>query len=156
MKKLLIILALAFLMCAVTNCFAEPPNPAFDATCECVENRGYRNMTDLAGKRMKAGWTTNESFGGSWNFIYSGGDSIVIDGKQVSILMQHPGVLIAGDIGGTGFASSAWTYAINLGLGTIVASQVNAYGHPTIQDTGVKVRALSFKCKFNIHKASPP
>ena len=113
-------------------------------------------MTDLAGKPMKAGWTTNECFGGSWNFVYSGGDSIIIDGKQVIILTQHPGVLIAGDIASGAFASSIWTYAINLGLETIVASQVNAYGHPTIPDKGVNVRALSFKCKFNIHKSNPP
>jgi len=99
---------------------------------------------------MEGSWTTDEHFNSSWSFKYDGNGHIVIDGKRGRVLAQNPGVLIVSEIPATnGIAASVWVYAIQIGMGEVVASEVNAYGGFKREDQGVKVRSTQFDCKFD-------
>ena len=146
-----------FLLTLLLTCvsFAESTsiNPPFSAICECVKGHAYRHGTDILGNPMPDEWSTNEDFRGSkWKFIYTGNNSIVIDGLRIPILAQHPGVIIAGKGSSNGIGASIWTYAIHLGLKKIVASQVNAFGGFLGKSQGLKTRSVNLKCKFDIHE----
>ena len=143
------------MLMVVCNSFASPVkvNPPFSATCEDVVIHAYREGTDMLGKPMIESWTTNEHLDDQWRFIYTGGKSIIMDGKKLNIIVQHPGVIIVGSSSTNGYASSLWTYAIHLGLKKVVGSEVNAFGTYDDKGLGVKARAINMKCEFEIHKA---
>jgi hypothetical protein len=152
MIKIISMLLATFIF--TTYSYAASINPPFSATCEDTETHGYRHGTDLDGKPMEESWTADEHFHSKWKILYSGGNSIIIDGKQADVLVQHAGVIIAGEKPATnGIASGIWTYAIHLGLKKVVATQVNAHGHFEKELQGVKARVVNLNCKFEIHKS---
>lgn len=125
-------------------------NPAFTAVCNDAVTHGYRDGTNLFGQPMKTSWSTTEKFNLEWSFIYRGGRTIDIDGKQGCVLVQHPGDLIVSEVPGTnGFASGVWVYAIHLGMKTVVGAQVNGHGHASGPLQGVKGRTTQMRCDFN-------
>jgi hypothetical protein len=82
-------------------------------------------------------------------FQYDGGDQIFIDGKRGRVLTQHPGVLILSDVSSSnGIGAGVWTYAVQLGMQKIVASQVNAHGGLDRPMRGVKARSTNLICEF--------
>ena len=127
-------------------------DPKFSATCTDVTTHGYRAGNDLLGKPMKETWSTDERFNSTWRFEYDGKGHILIDGKEGRLLAQHPGVLIISDVPvSTGIGAGIWTYAIQLGMKKIVASQVNAHGGYMPQMQGVKARSTNLDCQFNVN-----
>ena len=128
-------------------------NPPFSAICECIGAHGYRSGTDFLGNPIKDSWTTSEQFFSKWKFLYSGGDSIHIDGEKIPIIVQCSDVIMAGSSGVSWLGADVWTYAIHLGLRKIVACQVNAFGFAGSKLKGVKTRAVELDCVFQIHKS---
>jgi hypothetical protein len=124
-------------------------NPKFLATCRDETTHGYRAETDISGNPMEEAWTTNERFDSAWTFQYDGGGQILIDGKRGRVLAQHPGVLILSDVPfSNGIGAGVWTYAVQLGIQKIVASQVNAHGGLDRSIHGVKARSTNLACEF--------
>ena len=132
--------------------FADSINPPFSATCECAGVHAYRAGTDFLGKLMKESWSIDERFFSKWNFVYAGGETIIIDGVEAPIFVQRPGVIIAGNPAVALMGAGIWTYAIHLRLEKIVASQVNAYGFASSNSKGVKARVVNLDCDFVIHR----
>jgi hypothetical protein len=124
-------------------------NPKFVATCTDVSTHGYRAGTDISGVPFEEPWSTDERFNATWTFQFDGGDQILIDGQRGHLLAQHPGVLILSDVpGSNGIGAGVWTFAIQLGMQKVVASQVNAYGSFDPPDRGVKARSTNLTCRF--------
>jgi len=124
-------------------------NPKFTAICTDVVTHGYRASTDISGVPMKETWSTDERFDSAWTFQYDGGDQIIIDGRKGRLLAQHPGVLIASnEPSSTGWAAGVWTYAIQLSMQRVVASEVNAYGGFEQPIKGVRARSINLSCRF--------
>lgn len=147
MSKVLIGVALTFL--AATPCVAAE-NPSFTAVCEDVVTHGYRDGTDISGKPMGGSWSTDEQFNSTWRFRYDGEGEIAIDGDSGHVLAEHPGVLIVSDTPfSNGYGAGIWVYALHIGMGKAVASQVNAHGGFEPEDQGVKARSTELRCKFN-------
>ena len=126
-------------------------NPRFKAECTDGSTHGFRAGTDINGMVMEGTWDTEERFNTTWTFEYDGAGLILIDGKPGRTLAQHPGVMIVSERPGTnGTAAGIWTYAIQLGLKSIVASQVNAYGGFGPAMAGVKARSTNLDCSFDV------
>ena len=145
------VLAIAILFAAQTAGAGE--NPRFSATCTDVATHAYRAGTDIWGKSMQETWSTNnERFYATWKFEYDGKGHIFINGKEGRVLAQHPGVLIVSEVPrSNGVGAGVWTYAIQLGMKKVVASQVNANGGFEPQSRGVKARSTNFDCQFDIN-----
>lgn len=125
-------------------------NPPFTAVCTDVVTHGYRDGTDITGQRMEDAWSTDEKFNLSWSFKYDGDEQIIIDGNRGHVLAQHPGVLIASEApASNGIGAGVWVYAIHVGMGEVVASQVNAHGGFERESRGVKARSTEFDCSFD-------
>jgi hypothetical protein len=146
MKRLLLGLVL---LGQVASAYGDSGNPSFEATCRDVNTHGYRGTTNFAGEEMEESWTTSEKFGSTWDFKFSPPNNMQIDGKSARILAQNPGIIIAMETpGNNGNAASVWMYAIHLGLQTVAASQVNAFGGLDEGRRGVKARSTNFDCRF--------
>jgi hypothetical protein len=148
MKRLLIGLVL---FGSVTVAHGDFTNPGFEAICRDVNTHGYRGTTNFTGEEMEESWTTSERFGSTWEFKFVPPNNMQVDGKSARILAQNPGVIIAMETPGTNEnAASVWMCALHLGLQTVVASQVNAFGGLDGGRRGVKARSTSFDCGFVI------
>lgn len=149
MKKLLITLVL---ITSTTIAHGESSNPGFEAICKDVNTHGYRDTTDLNGKKMEESWTTTEKFGSQWRFKFTPPGQVQIDGKPARILAQNPGIIIVMENpGNNGYSASVWTYAIHIGMQKVVGSQVNAFGVLDTGNLGVKARSTNFDCGFEIN-----
>lgn len=132
---------------------AAVENPAFVATCMDEATHAYRAGTDILGADIEEAWSTDERFHSTWTFQYDGGDQVLIDGKRGRVLAQHYGVMILSDEpSSNGVGASVWTYAVQLGMQKIVASQVNAYGGFGRPNRGVKARSTNLSCRFEFKK----
>lgn len=141
----------ALLFLVVSSSALADGNPPFSAVCEDVRTHAYRDSTNIAGEPMGDSWSTEEMFNTSWRFRYEGGDDILIDGERGHVLAGHPGVLIVSDTPfSNGYGAGMWVYALHIGMGKAVASQVNAHGGYEPEDQGVKARSTELKCNFDI------
>lgn len=136
-------LAVVLLVSLAARAGAEIKPAPFDAVCHAVETHAYRSDSTLG-----AEWSTGEKFlGDPWKFRYRGDDYVLIDDRKVPIVARLEDIIIiAADAGEALFGAGIWSYAINLKLGAIVASQVN--GHDDVFSTGVKTRSVEFNCNF--------
>ena len=129
------------ILLVVSPVFAD----SFTAVCDADGVHAYRHDLNMAGDDMGANWSTGEKFPGKFRFSFDG-ENLEIDGKQAAVLYWNGIVLVAMDGGTTDSAASIWTYAINLDLEEVVGAQVNAFRNI---GTGVKARAMNFKCEFS-------
>ena len=136
-----------FIIFATTNAFPGETSQQFTAVCKDIETHAYRYSTDMNGKVISNEFTSDEKFGSVWNFKYTGGDNLIIDGKKAVIIARTADgtILLAINGGANAGAVSAWSYAIHLKLKKIVASQVNAF---TLLGDGVKARSVCLECEF--------
>ncbi len=123
-------------------------SPPFQGVCEADKVVAFRYETDFSGKPSRHGWSEGEKFSGPWTFLYEGGDTMLIDGKEAivvgsngpSVVAIRPGIALAG--------AGVWSYVIHTDLRMIVAAQVNGFSHGKESSNGVKTRSVSFKCTF--------
>ena len=121
---------IAFLISSGQRLAADYTNPSFSAVCNESSARTYMAATDWKGKEDKDSWSKKGTASPEgWKFHYKGGNKIEVDGKDIPIITQHEGVIVAFTHGSSGVGSNAWSYAIHLGLKRIVASTVGGYGH---------------------------
>ena len=121
----------------------------FTAVCKADGVHGYRHSTDTNGKLMPVEWSDDESFFDDWTFVYDGSDTLTLDGKEI-VLLTKGQLIFAVDAATSEIAGSVWSYALNLDINEIVATQVNAFNSYVV---GVKARVVSFNCEFMEHKA---
>jgi hypothetical protein len=128
--------------------------PSFVATCDAKVTHTVRTVTDLTGKTMMTDeWTTNEKFqfpGPHFEtFKYTRGQDFILiqtNNKRLPIVGYHDGGIVVTDAYvGEGQAFSVWTFAINLTLRRIIATQVNSW---TNFGNGVKGRVVQLDCVF--------
>lgn len=118
-------------------------NPSFSAVCNESSARTYMAATDWKGEEDKDSWSNKGTASPEgWEFLYKGGNKIEIDGKDVPIVTQHEGVIVALSHGSSGVGTNAWLYAIHLGLKRIVASMVNGYGHEDGKLSGILTTSI--------------
>jgi len=127
--------------------YAEGNRP-FHASCEEKSARTYWTSTDLDGKLKRDSWGKKGTVSTTWEFSYARGSVIDVDGKKTPILVQHPGVIIAGHGSTNGIASGMWTYAIHIGLGKVVVTNVNGFGTPNVKLAGISASSIQLDCDF--------
>lgn len=129
---------------------AEIKPAPFDAICRNVEAHSYINFSgqEAKWKTDEKFWNTDEKFVGSpWKFRYRGDDYVLIDDTKVPIVARVDDVIIiAAEAGGSSIGASMWSYAINLSLGAIAASYVQAHADPF--GVGISIGAVQFDCNF--------
>ena len=117
--------------------------PAFKFQCNDKKTVGYR-MDKSSGQVLSDKWG-EESFGSTWNFEYDGvSKEVLIDGKPNFAFFGEDTVIIL-EYANNGIAQSLWTYAVQLKMDKVVASQVNAaegMGRSTI-----KSRVVELNCR---------
>ena len=117
----------------------------FKMLCKAQEGIGYRYDTDLNGAPMNEKWTSETGFSSDWLFEYPGtGDDIFIDNKAALGFLSAK-TAIAIEYAENNNAQSVWSYAINLQINRVVASQVNTniFGSAS----GMKTRSIVLGCK---------
>lgn len=132
----------AILLLLVPTAYAE----GFTAICDADGARAYRHGKGLAGQEEPPEWSSDEDFATSWRFTFDGEENLQVDGKKVLIAFWNGSILTAVDPANNNAAASIWTYAFNLDLQEIVATQVNTYRSI---GTGVKARLVKLKCRFS-------
>lgn len=144
------LLVIALLIPSGQGLAADYTNPSFSAVCYESSARTYMAATDWKGKEDKDSWSKKgiASPEEGWEFHYKGGNKIEIDGKDIPIVTQHEGVIIALSHGSSGVGSNAWLYAIHLGLKRVVASMVNGYGHVDGKLSGILTTSIELTCEF--------
>ena len=95
-------------------------------------------------------WSTDETFPGDhWEtFKYTQGQDFVIlqkTNKRLPIVASYEGGIVIVEVSVGASAVSVWSYAINLKMQRIVASQVNSYA---VFGTGIKGRVVQLECTF--------
>ena len=120
---------------------------SFTGLCKDDVGKGFRNETDLSGMPSVRDWTEDENFGGTWRFHYDNSKTeLMIDGKPTVMIVRDGKQMIALQFSQNETAVSLWSYAINLNLEEVVASQVNSFNMGPWN--GLKSRAISFTCNF--------
>lgn len=98
---------------------------------------------------MEPEWSENENFfTPDWAFSYKGGDRIEIAGKEYNALVFTPELIFTIEPSEGPIGASLWTYAINLAMKEVVATEINSSvgGAPQI-----KARIVTFDCKWSFH-----
>jgi hypothetical protein len=121
----------------------------FSAICTTDESRRYDSAYAYDGSRLEPEWSENENFyTPDWAFSYKGGDTIEIAGKEYTALLFGPELIFAVEPSVGSVGVSLWTYAINLKMKEIVATQVNSsIGAAPL----IKARIVTFDCKWSFH-----
>lgn len=127
-----------------TETFGKPGN--FVAICETERVVRYDKYTRYGdGEVIQDGWDS-DSFG-PWRFEYDGSDTLLVDSKPVPIMaVSQSSILASTTFRGFAFgAINQWSYAVHLGLGVAVGSNIQS----TEQAKGaIKVRAWNMECEI--------
>ena len=131
--------------------FASSVLPSFTAVCDDKNTHSFRSGIDLLGKMLPDNWSAeyDEFPGPIWEtFKYMQGQNFLLlerANKRLPITAYHDGGMVVVDVAATADAVSVWTYAINVKIKRIVASQVNSFA---ALGTGVKGRVVELECAF--------
>jgi hypothetical protein len=118
----------------------------FTARCKDKRVEAYRFSIGVDGKVSDDYWSRGEKFNSEWVFQYIGGNEIVLDNKSHSIIAKSGPCFSFAVFSQDPFGVSIWTYAINVGIKSVVAAQVQA--SIGIVD-GTKTRAVELDCDFD-------
>lgn len=72
--------------------------------------------TDFSGKPYTDGWYEGERFGGSWTFVYEGGDAMLIDGKKAIVTSSNGPSIVAIEPEIAEAGAGVWSYVIHIDL----------------------------------------
>ena len=142
-QKLSMTILVSLLLVSLSS--AEDLYP-FTATCKDKQVIAYRYSIDVNGKVKDEEWSKGEKFTSKWNFKYTGGDTIMLDGKVFPIVSKSGPCLVFSDNTEPLFGIGIWVYAINLKLKKIVAAQVQT-GNGIVN--GIKTRSVCLDCVFD-------
>ena len=116
---------------------------AFKFKCNDTKTVGFRIDT-ANGQIIGKGWG-EESFGSSWTFEYLGyGEEVFIQDKP-NYAFINKGTVVILEYAANAISQSLWTYAINLKMDTVVATQVNAA--VGLGMSNIKSRVVELECR---------
>jgi hypothetical protein len=127
-----------------TPAWSDSGSSGFQASCRAKEVHGYRRDSGVGDQPEDGRWSTEDEFSGPFIFSFDG-ETLHVNGES-TVRLHWDGVLLSAlSAGENEHATSVWTYAVNLGMGEIVGTQVNAH---RFAGSGIKARAVQFSCEF--------
>ena len=105
-------------------CFAQDGPRPFEAICKADDYHTYFESSDEDGYWRTSGETNLET---PWQIVYSGNDSVELDGKRYALEFRSPEMFLFTSLGATDIAAGGSLYVMNLKMRTVVVGFVNTW-----------------------------